>query len=76
MAIAFMKALSRYKFLIFHFYPLSCYFLSTLSLKQSNTNNSFYFTAIRGIAYSQKKASVPTIESVFPNIPEVKFSRK
>jgi len=64
MAVAYLEALSRYTFLIFHFYPVSCYFFSTLSLKQSTTNNCSYFTAIRCIAYSQKKASIPTIERV------------
>jgi hypothetical protein len=76
MAVAYLKVLSGYMFLIFHFYPVSFYFLSTLSLKQSTTNNCFYFTATRSIAYSQKKASMPTIESVFANIPVVNIPRK
>lgn len=71
-----LKVLSRYTFLIFQFYPVSFYFLSTLSLKGSTTNNCFYFIDIRSIAYSQKAAPMSTIESVFPNISVVNIPRK
>ena len=76
MAVAYLKALSRHTFLIFRFYPFSCYFLRKLLLKQSTTNKSFSFTTAHTIAYSQKTAPMPTIESVFPNIPVVNIPRK
>jgi hypothetical protein len=76
MAVAYFKGLSWYTFLIFHSYPVSLYFLSSLSLKQSTTNNCFYFTPLHSIAYSQKKASMPTIESIFRNILVVNIRTK